>query len=158
MRIDQATPLTEAAQAERVSGTSNQPNSASQTNQAQAQSDVSLRHDYLAAQVEQAPDIRQDRVASLQKAMQDAMRTWPTRSLTIWSRRNDRPWPALAPAGQARSGNSTSTGLPGSRSCTWRQAPYPRSEGAQPPVFERGDSTISPFVQDRGCKARGGGA
>jgi flagellar biosynthesis anti-sigma factor FlgM len=71
MRIDQATPLTEAAQAERVSGTSNQPNSASQTNQAQAQSDVSLRHDYLAAQVEQAPDIRQDRVASLQKAMQD---------------------------------------------------------------------------------------
>jgi flagellar biosynthesis anti-sigma factor FlgM len=71
MRIDQTTPLVETAQAERVPGSSGQASSTSQTNQAEAQSEVSLHHDYLQAQLEQAPEIRQDRVAALQKAMQD---------------------------------------------------------------------------------------
>ena len=71
MRIDQATPLAETSQAERVSGAGGQSNSTSQANLTQSPSDVSLQNDYLREQVEQAPDIRQERVASLQKAMQD---------------------------------------------------------------------------------------
>jgi flagellar biosynthesis anti-sigma factor FlgM len=71
MRIDQTTPVTETAQSDRVAGSTGQSNSASQASQAQSQSEVSLQHDELRAKLEQTPDIREDRVASLQKAMQD---------------------------------------------------------------------------------------
>ena len=71
MRIDQSIPSVEPAQTERATGASGQTNSAAKSSQAQPQPEVSLHDTGLHDQVANVPDIRQDRVAALQKAMQD---------------------------------------------------------------------------------------
>ena len=70
MRIDQNLPVSEAAQSERLSGTNGQASSTPKTSGTQPQSDVTGSQQ-LRAKLEQTPEIRQDRVAALKKAMQD---------------------------------------------------------------------------------------
>ena len=72
MRIDQLTPIAETSTTERVSGTAGQANSTSKTSSSQStDSGVSLSSQQLRAKLDETPDIRQDRVDALRKAMQD---------------------------------------------------------------------------------------
>ena len=71
MRIESNQPVTGAVQSERVSGTKGQAtNSASKTSN-KPESGVSLTSQALRNKLEQTPDIRQDKVAALQKAMRE---------------------------------------------------------------------------------------
>jgi flagellar biosynthesis anti-sigma factor FlgM len=72
MRIDQLTPIAETTTTERVSGATGQANSTSSTSSSQSpDAGVSLSSQDLRAKLDQTPDIRQDRVDALRKAMQD---------------------------------------------------------------------------------------
>ena len=72
MRIDQLTPISDTSATEQVSGTAGQANSTSKTSSVPSEdSGVSLSSQQLRAKLEETPDIRQDRVAALRKAMQD---------------------------------------------------------------------------------------
>ena len=76
MRIDQNLPISEAVPSERVSGTTTgQANSTSKSNNASSSSTapnsgVSIFTQQMQATLDATPDIRQDKVEALQKAMQ----------------------------------------------------------------------------------------
>jgi flagellar biosynthesis anti-sigma factor FlgM len=72
MRIDQITTLTETSAADRASGTTvGQANSTPTTSVQTADSGVTLSSQELQTKLAETPDIRQDRVDALRKAMQD---------------------------------------------------------------------------------------
>ncbi len=73
MRIESNLPVNEAVQSERTANVAGQSaNSASKTRGSQvSESGVTLNTQELRATLEQTPDIRQEKVAALRKAMQD---------------------------------------------------------------------------------------
>lgn len=73
MRIESNVPLTEAAQTERVSGVNGQPTSstAKARTASQPESGVTINSDQFRATLEATPDIRQEKVAALQKSMRE---------------------------------------------------------------------------------------
>jgi flagellar biosynthesis anti-sigma factor FlgM len=77
MRIDHNLPIAETIQSERVSGTTTgQSSSTSQTGSASSTGDassssVSIFSQQMQANLDATPDIRQDKVLELQKAMQN---------------------------------------------------------------------------------------
>jgi flagellar biosynthesis anti-sigma factor FlgM len=72
MRIDQNLPISETVQSERVSGTTTgQANSTSKSDSSTPDVGVSLSSQQLQATLDATPDIRQDKVAALQKAMRE---------------------------------------------------------------------------------------
>lgn len=73
MRIESNLPVNEAVQSERTSNVAGQSaNSASKSRGTQASdAGVTLSTQELRATLEQTPDIRQEKVAALQKAMQE---------------------------------------------------------------------------------------
>ena len=72
MRIDQITPLTETNASGRISQTSTGRTGSNSTTSVQTpDSAISLSSQQLQAKLAETPDVRQDRVAALRKAMQD---------------------------------------------------------------------------------------